>query len=138
MSDLICPFSATLVKNDFGCKLAGQVIRRGGTEFVCHTGAAHARCRRLFDQLKAVALPAFGVEDDLNRMPQSVLVKVQFGGLLGLQRRLTAVERTDGGIEDIDALLETALARYRSIEAIPCDRLVGDITGHKLSRRRER
>ena len=32
MSDLICPFSAPLVAQDFACRYGEAVIRRGGTE----------------------------------------------------------------------------------------------------------
>ncbi len=138
MSDSICPFSATLAKNDFGCRHAAQVIRRGGTEFACDSATAHARCRQLFECMKSAALPAFGVPDDLNQMPQSVPVKIQFGGLLGLQRLVDAGNQDAGRIEDIDVLLESALRRYRSLDAIPCDQLVPDITAYRLSRRRGR
>ena len=81
MPDRICPFSATLAKNDFACPRASQVIRRGGAEFSCQSAAAHTRCQQLFERCKQAALPEFGVEDDLTMMPQSVLVKIQFGGL---------------------------------------------------------
>jgi hypothetical protein len=84
MTDLICPFSATLARSDFACARATQVIRRGGAEYACQSDTAHSRCRQLFEHCKQAALPEFGVEDDLTRMPQSVLVKIQFGGLLGL------------------------------------------------------
>jgi len=136
MSDRICPFSATLAKGDFGCRHADQVIRRGGTEFACRSAAAHARCRQLLEQLKDAALPEFGVDDDPGTMPQSVMVKIQFGGLLGLQRLLAADSTPDDGIADIDGLLETALSGYGSVGAIPCNRLVGDITAYRLQRRR--
>ena len=62
------------------------MTRRGGPDVVCASDEAHQQCENLFQRMKQVALPAFGVEDDLLSMPHSVLVKIQFGGLLGLQR----------------------------------------------------
>ena len=84
MKNRICPFSATLVRDDFACRHASQVVCRGGVEIACASAADHQRCTALLQAFKAVALPAFEVSDDLTQMPHSVLVKIQFGGLLVL------------------------------------------------------
>jgi hypothetical protein len=136
MSDLICPFSATLVKDDFACTQAEQIIRRGGAEIACRSGPLHAHCGRLFEQLKNAALPAFGLEDDLLQVPHGVLAKIQFGGLLGLQRLLA--DSPGNTVDDIAALVEAASAHFGDIDTIPHDRLVDDITRYQLARRRRR
>jgi hypothetical protein len=83
-----CAFSATLMGNDFACDQALPVTRRGGPDIACQAQASHARCEKLFAHLKAAALPAMGFTDDLTSTPHSALVKIQFGGLLGVQRLL--------------------------------------------------
>lgn len=133
MQEPKCPFSAPLITHHFGCALAKEVIHRGGTEIACTQDGAQRRCAGLFERLKTAALPAFGVEDDLLSMPHSVLVKIQYGGLLGLQRLLpNAAERVD----NIDALLQQATTQWGSIEAIACDSLIPDITAFKPRSRR--
>jgi hypothetical protein len=89
----------------------------------------------LFQQMKAAALPAFGVEDDLLSMPHSVLVKIQHGGLLGLQRLLEPGAAGSGAVQDIHALVDQAAGKYSNLDAIPCPALVQDMTGYKLRRR---
>jgi hypothetical protein len=138
MTDRICPFSATLARDDFACHRATQVIRRGGVEFACQSEQAHTRCRQLFELSKQAALPAFGVEDDLTQMPQSVLVKIQFGSLLGLQRIMGDQAPGSNRIEDIDSLVADCISHYADLGLVPFDQLVADITGWKLSRRRRR
>jgi hypothetical protein len=138
MENHICPFSATLVKDDFGCRHASQIVRRGGAEIACASKDDHTRCTALMQALKAVALPAFEVTDDLTQMPHSVLVKIQFGGLLGLQRILHPDTASGSPVSDIAVLVDEAESRYTSIDALPCTSLVDDITSHKLSRRRRR
>ena len=135
MHDLICPFSATLVRNDYGCARARQVIRRGGTEFVCDSSAAHDRCRTCFASCKQVTLEHLGLEDDLTVVPQATLVKVQFGGLAGLQR-ITAPDTVR--IDNIDNLLAHALERFGSVQEIPYPALLEDINGYRMPRRRNR
>jgi len=138
MQDLICPFSATLARDTFGCTHAERIIRRGGTEFSCRDKGAHADCLQLFGKLKDGALAAFGVEDDLTQMPHSVQVKIQFGGLLGLQR-ITLENPPDANrVADIQALVTAAVARFGNVQALPCEQLAGDMTAYTLSRRRGR
>ena len=136
MSDLICPFSATLARNDFACPHAEQIIRRGGAEFACRSAALHAHCNRLFGKLKIAALPAFELEDDLLQVPLGVVQKIQFGGLLGLQRLIA--DRPPAVVSNIAVLVESAIAHYGDIDSIPVAQLVDDITRHRLARRRRR
>jgi hypothetical protein len=136
MEELKCSFSAPLITQQFGCTHAQEVIRRGGAEINCTEVAAHTCCAKLFRQLKLVALPAFGVEDDLLSMPHSVLVKIQYGGLLGLQRLLRAETQVAERVEDVQALVGEALSRFNN--EIPCAPLVVDITAFKPRARRGR
>jgi hypothetical protein len=135
MDEYKCAFSSTLVTNQFACENAEQVTRRGGPDIACTSDAAHQRCEKLFQQMKAAALPAFGVEDDLLSMPHSVLVKIQHGGLLGLQRLLESDAAGSAAVPNVHALVEQAVGKYDNLDAIPCPALVQDMTGYKLRRR---
>jgi len=130
-----CAFSVTQITGQFACEMGQQVTRRGGPDVACTSEAAHQQCARLFQRMKDVALPAFGVEDDLLSMPHSVLVKIQFGGLLGLQRLLDG-SAASVEVKNIDGLIGRALEQYGSLEAIPCTAFVEDMTSYKLKRRR--
>jgi len=131
-----CPFSAPLITRLFGCSKAQEVVRRGGAEIDCTDSSACARCQVLFAHLKKAALPAFGVEDDLLTMPHSVLLKIQYGGLLGLQREFTGGGATADKVENIDRLVSDLVARHG--DAIPVDTVVADMTSFKLRTRRGR
>ena len=136
--ELKCPFSSTLIGDQFGCQYADQVVRRGGAEINCTALTAHSHCKALFEQLKQAALPAFGVEDDLLTMPHSVLVKVQFGGLLGLQRKISIDSVKTERIEDISALVAASLERFESTGAIPCQEFIDDMVNYKIQRKKRR
>ena len=132
----ICPFGSTLVAETCHCVHADQVVRRGGAEIVCQDEAAYGRCIELFQHLRDVALPEFEVEDDLTTMPHSVLQKIQFGGLLGLQQ-LIAEQPTDT-VADIAELLDTLETKFGALDGLPYNELVSTITEYKLKRRRGR
>lgn len=131
-----CPFAAPLTVGRAACTHALEVVRRGGAEFDCASPGPHARCRALFDRLKAVGLAAFGAEDDLTTLPHSVLVKVQTGGLAGLARLLG--DDPAAPIADIDALVERAGSRFGGVADIPVAGLAADIRDCALDRRGRR
>mgnify|MGYP001039405152 CR=1 FL=1 len=139
---LKCPFAAPITAGRAACCNAQEVVRRGGSEYDCLSEADHAACVGLFDRLKAAALPALGVEDDLLSMPHSTLVKIQSGGLLGLARLLgdhVAVEAEEGAkIADISDLVGRARVRYGNLGLVPCTELTGDMQGYRLDRRGSR
>jgi hypothetical protein len=131
-----CAFSATLMGNDYGCRHARAVTRRGGPDVACTSPEAQVRCGRLFEAFKLASLPIFGYEDDLLSMPHSCLVKMQFGGLLGLQRVLAPEKGEVTSISDICGLVDEAESRFGVLDGIPYNELVNDITNYKLRRRR--
>jgi hypothetical protein len=136
MEEHKCAFSNTPVTNQFGCEKGAQVARRGGPDIVCASDEAHQRCEKLFQRMKQAALPAFGVEDDLLSMPHSVQVKIQFGGLLGLQRRQGKGTDESAVVKNIHGLVGQAIGKHGGLDAIPCQAFVEDMTSYKLKRRR--
>ena len=138
MEEYKCPFSAPLITHQFGCTRATEVVRRGGAEINCTDAVTQSRCAQLFQRMKLAALPAFGVEDDLLSMPHSVLVNIQYGGLLGLQRLLSVAPQVAERVEDVQALVAEASVRFGGAAEIPCVPLIDDITAFKPRARRGR
>lgn len=134
METFKCAFNGTLVAQTFGCVHAEPVACRGGPDVACRSPASHRRCAEVFDRLKTAALPAFGVEDDLLSMPHSVLMKIQHGGLLGLQCLLDGAPASR--VENVDGLVERAIGQFQTADAIPCADVVADMTSYQLKRRR--
>jgi hypothetical protein len=138
---LKCPFAAPITAGRAACRNAQEVVRRGGSEYDCRSEADHAACTALFEHLKAAALSAFEVEDDLLSMPHSTLVKIQSGGLLGLARLLNGgdAQEADGReVADIADLVARTRGRYGDIGLVPCAELTGDMLGYRLDRRGSR
>jgi hypothetical protein len=134
-ADLGCAFKAALMIGGFGCRNAMPVTRREGPDVVCHSEDARRRCSELLTHLKAAALPAFGVADDLLSMPHGVMVKIQCGGLLGLNRLLIPGSPVGASIEDVAALVDRALDSHGDVGKLPYESLVQDMVSHKLRRR---
>lgn len=136
MPDLICPYSATLAqKSDFACPNADEVIRRGGSEYVCLQSASHEICSDVHNKVKQAYLDSQGLEDDLLNVPHSTYVKIQFGCVLGLH---AALGREDAKIENIGSLITDTIKNYKNTDALPFEITNERIATHKLQRRGRR
>jgi hypothetical protein len=123
-----------LTRSVGACHAAQEVVRRGGTEIDCRSALAHTRCSELFEGLKARGLTAFGVEDDLTQMPHSVLVKIQCGGLVGVQRLLGDGDDS-AAIADVAGLVERAMTQFGTAAQIPSAELDEAMRSFQLERR---
>lgn len=138
MSDLLCPFSAPLIKNDFSCSKAKQIIRRGGAEIACENLDAHTSCNSLHNIIKTAALQAMGQDDDLLTLPHNILVKIQYGSLLGLKNIIEAATAEDNHIEDIVSLVAAAIDKYKTVDHVPIAPMTEAIMNYKVQRRRKK
>jgi hypothetical protein len=128
-----CPFAGALMANQFDCQCATEITRRDGPSIGCTSKDMQKKCETLFATIKQSALEHMGYEDDLTQMPHSALMKIQMGGLLGLQRVLGAEAPS---VEDVQALVNQAEQQYHRLEQVPAGELAGDIAAFKLRRRR--
>jgi len=131
MSEKICPFSATLTKDAFSCEHAKKIIRRGGEEFACQHDEMHAMCIKVHAEVRSVALEKLGLEDDLLTLPHSVLVKIQFGCLLGLQM---STGHDASVIENIAALVKSSV----NLDVLPFNDIHAAISNYKPQKRRRK
>ena len=136
MPDLICPYNATFAqKNNFTCPNADEVIRRGGSEYVCLETDSHALCSEVHISCKQAYLDSKGLEDNLLNLPHSTYVKIQLGCVLGLH---SALGRESTNIENIGMLVVEAIDQYKTIDNLPYALLNESIATYKLPKRGNR
>jgi hypothetical protein len=138
MSDLMCPFSAPLVKKDFLCTQADEVIRRGGSEIACKNLESHTQCTKMHTQMKLAALAAMELEDDLLTVPHNTLVKIQYGGLLGLQAMMSPEKADSTMVENIENLVAQARSTYGELSNVQLEKINEAIANFKTQRRRKK
>ena len=136
MSDLICPYNATFAQKDnYSCPKADEVIRRGGSEYVCLQADSHRLCCEVHDSVKQAYLDSEALEDDLLTLPHSTYVKIQFGCVLGLQ---SALGRDSSDLMDIGSLISDAIGFYKITDDLPYGLINETISTHKLQKRGKR
>lgn len=131
-ADLKCVFPGPQVSGVFACSQGQHVVRRGGAEIACGSEQARCQCAQLFESLKTAALGHMQLEDDLLTLPHSVLLKVQYGGLLGLQQ---LIGDDNESVADIHGLVDRLQGHYGDLDSVPCAEVAPLIAAFKMRRR---
>lgn len=104
----------------------------------CSSEAGNARCQVFLDLMRknaSFALQQLSIDGPL---PHAKEVKVQTGGLLGLQAQLSPEKEGAGRIENIAAILREAMDRYGDFEHLPYTELVKTIVRFEGRNKRRR
>jgi hypothetical protein len=150
-----CPFERALLARCAACGLARSVLLAEREAIGCQSQAASERCRAYHDELRTAS--RFALRADASApWPFSKEIRLQCGGLIGLRQALddaggNADGEGDGGedsaagsaepdapVDDADALLQRALQRWGSLEALPYSRVIRAVIRHQPRRRAPR
>ena len=77
-------------------------------------------------------------ETDGSPLPHAKEIKVQVGGLLGIQTLVFSEKENAEKVEDIDLILRTALEQYSDFSSLPFTEIVKSITTFKGRKKRSR
>jgi hypothetical protein len=131
INERYCPFEKSVLTHQCACSRAERfcIAEREGVQ--CNADAAQARCVALLELLRAQARFALRTTDGQSALPHAKAMRVQVGGLRGVHAALHPEAPVPERIEDVDALVEAAVARYGSLDALPFQRIVQQITAYR-------
>ena len=132
--DLKCPFAQVLISEEARCPKGSAVARRAGMDISCQDATANPRCRTIYEGLLTAALEAVAMEYDLNQLPHSLLMKVQYGGLVALAKEADYILP----VEDVDQLVQAVVKKYQLSERIPYEKYQQEMLTYHLKRRGRR
>ena len=137
MTNDACAFAITQIANDFSCEHGELVTRRAGPDIACKEESMCGECRFVHEQLKVVGLADFDYEDDLTQVPHGVWMKIQYGGLQGLQKHVGLVDDL-APVANIAAVIAAANHQFEGLAKIPYQALVPAMHAYKTKRRKAR
>jgi len=131
INERCCPFEKSILTNQCACRRADRfcIAEREGVH--CQADEAQARCIGLLQLLRDQARFALKTTDGRSALPHAKAMRVQVGGLRGLHRALQPETPAPSKIEDIDAIIEAAISRFGSLEALPFQLIVQQITAYR-------
>jgi hypothetical protein len=141
LNDRPCPYEKAILADRCACTLARRfcIAEREGVG--CEAAAAQADCTRLIELLRGQARFALRTADAGTALPNAKAMRIQVGGLRGIEAALSPGAPIQGRIPDIRATLVRALAAFGSLDALPFQEIVRQIAafrGRPSARRRHR
>jgi hypothetical protein len=138
VNDLPCVFEKAVLSRRCGCVLLRKLLIAEREAASCTSAAARDDCLALLQHMRENARFALRQTDMPSRLPHGQEIKVQAGGLLGLQQALAGTAASDLVVTDIRALLQQALATYGGWNTLPYPEIVKAIVHFEGRRPRRR
>lgn len=122
-----CVFEKTISSRRSSCSKMRRFHLADREGISCRSAAGNALCTTLLGLMRSNARFALHVTQADAPLPHAREIRVQTGGLLGLQALLHPDQGGDSNVVDIIELIDSALERYASLEALPFDLIVQGI-----------
>jgi hypothetical protein len=141
-----CAYEKAILTGQAACSLAQRfcIAEREGVH--CGADAAQADCIELLGilrrqarfTLKTVGTPADGPAPSAAALTHAKALRIQLGGLRGLQRLLAPAGTTARPVEDIRGLILAAMAAFGSLNDLPFQAIIQQVAACRPGRRPRR
>lgn len=121
-----CVFEKSILTRRCSCLCSTRFYLADREGIACDSAPAHQCCSRLLDLLRENSRFALKITSLDAELPHAKEIRVQNGGLLGLQRVLRP-ELDDTTVVDIAALTKLGISTYGSLEQFPYQKIVKSI-----------
>ncbi|MFQ5643706.1 MAG: hypothetical protein ACE5FQ_08400 [Thiogranum sp.] len=129
-----CVFEKAILSQRCACALSTRFYLADREGIACDSAITHRRCTRLIALLRENARFALRVTFLEGELPHAKEIKVQTGGLLGLQKLLRPdLDREN--VVDVSALTVLGESTYGSLEQFPYQEIVKSIVAFEGRRR---
>ena len=137
INDLPCVFQKAILTRTCACSRAHRFCLAEREGVACTSPAARDRCADFLHRLRENARFAMGVVAVGGAMAHGKEMKLQCGGLRGLQHAISGVEGggIEGNVEDVSGLLDQGLARHGEMADLPYAEIVQGVAEFKNRRR---
>jgi hypothetical protein len=123
-----CPFGKAILARCCACPLSRKRAIAEREAVICSRVAARAQCCELYELLRHNSVFALGQVHAGEPLTHASNMKVQCGGLRGLQQELDATQEVD----DVAALVEAAWQKFGSLEQLPYSRIIQSVAAFRL------
>lgn len=129
VNDAPCVFAKAILRRCCQCSRSQKLFIAEREAVACKSPGARQRCAEVLEVLHDKATFALRLPHPESVLPHGKELKVQCGGMLGLQQALLPAAQEVEVVADINGLLENALKDYGTVEALPYGEVVKGITG---------
>lgn len=127
-----CVFERAILRRCAVCRHAQRLNIAEREAVSCQSATSRTNCQQFLKLMHEKSLFAIKTENPDEPLPFGKEIKIQCGALLGLQSELSA----DAPI-DISCALDEAVQKFGSLDALPFENIVREVTAFKTRRSRK-
>ena len=136
-----CVFEKSINNRRCNCDLKHRFLIATREGIACRSEKTLAHCTNLLDTMRNNARFALKVITIDGPMPHNKELKVQAGGMIGLQKLMfsnddTLPNKVPDTVENIHRIIDATLLQYGSIDNIPYNLIVQDIAACQVRPKR--
>ncbi|MCK5916884.1 MAG: hypothetical protein KAG34_00570 [Cocleimonas sp.] len=131
-----CVFEKSINNRRCDCELKRRFLIATREGIACRSKTALAECTLLLNTMRDRSRFALKLVTVTGPVPHNKELRVQAGGLLGLQNMAQPDSKGSGTVFNIHKTVEATLVEYGSIEAIPFSDIIKDISAYKVRKKR--
>jgi hypothetical protein len=138
VNEVFCAFEKSVLTNECSCRCAERfcIAEREGVH--CRSEPGQARCLRWLDLLREQARFALRTEEGRRLLPHGKAMRLQVGGMRGLQRVLGIAKSQTQTIDDVDGTLAAAEARFGALDGLPFSEIMREVAAYQVRKRSRR
>ena len=136
INELQCVFEKAVLSRRSHCSRCTRFHLADREGAACNSEPGHGWCADLLDHLRRNAIFSLKITQIDGQLPHGKEIKVQNGGLLGLQKALMP-ELEAGEVEDIFELVNQARIRFGDLDRLPYSEIVQSIVTFQARTRRK-
>lgn len=126
-----CPYEKAINSRRCNCSQSRRFNLANREGVACKSAAGNLLCNELLNITRRKARFSLHVTHATSPLPHAKEIKVQVGGLLGLQKLMDPQAGDASTVDDIYGLTNTALGRYTSLDELPFEEIVQSIVVFK-------
>jgi hypothetical protein len=126
-----CPYEKAINSRRCNCSQSRRFNLANREGVACKSAAGNLLCNELLNIMRRKARFSLHVTHATSPLPHAKEIKVQVGGLLGLQKLMDPQAGDASTVDDIYGLTNTALGRYTSLDELPFEEIVQSIVVFK-------
>ncbi len=138
VNEVYCAFEKSVLTNECRCSQAERfcIAEREGVH--CRSPERQTRCLHWLELLREQARFALRSDEERRLLPHGKAIRLQVGGMRGLQRVLDNTGDERPPVDDIDGTLSVAESRFGTLEAAPFSEIMRAVAAYEIRRRSRR
>ncbi len=138
VNDSPCAFNKAILRRCCACGRSEKLFIAERETIGCKSPGAQQRCAELLKTLHEKSVFVLQLTHPEQTLPHNKELKVQCGGLLGLQGVVDGEGASTEKVADIHQLIDLALERYGSLERFPFSQMVQTVNQYQPRQRSSR